>query len=180
MSRLAAWAVLLAIMLAGCGPSPAAPPSATLPPATATPYPNSELVEITPDAMLIDLHGYRQTCGSSFKIFTYDPASGWSEVRYPSSHKFAKSYIDGKLVTALWCEWMYCVPIATADQPFAVSRAAYQYLGERTFALPKAVQSIPDYRSIQLGGTIRIELTYFADDRCSQPQTFATTLDLPS
>jgi hypothetical protein len=180
MSRLAAWAVLLAIMLAGCGPSPAAPPSATLPPATATPYPNSELIELTPNAMLIDLHGYRSICGSPFKISTYDPTSGWSEASYPPTGKAARSYIDGKLVKGVWCDVMSCVPIAAADRPFAVSRTAYQYLGERTFALPKAVQSIPDYRSIQLGGTIRIELTYFADDRCSQPQTFAATLDLPS
>jgi hypothetical protein len=172
--------LLLGILLIGCGASPAAPPRTAPPPASPTPSPANEQVELTPDSVLIDLRGYIQACQDPTRISAYDPVNGWREIEEPPRRKGATHYIDGKLIRSLTCDVLSCVSLAVANQPLRISRTASEYIGNRRVTLVDTAQSIPEYRSVELSGTIKIDVGYFLDEGCTQPQTYTTTLDLPN
>jgi hypothetical protein len=171
--------IMLGMLLAGCGVSPAArPPEATLPPATATSAP-PETVTVLADGLAIVVPGYQASCIGD-PTLSIPAAAGWKPLEdFIMEHH----YLDGtfKFVAAM-CDVVVCSRISP-ENPIYLGFPLYEYLGERQYSLESeggtGTITVPDYRTVRPSGTVKLDVVYFLED-CGQPQIYTTILDLPN
>jgi hypothetical protein len=172
--------IMLGMLLAGCGVSPATrPPEATLPPATATSAP-PETVTVLADGLQIIVPGYQASCIGD-PTLSIPAGHGWKPLEdFIMEHH----YLDGafKFVAAM-CDVVVCTKVSL-EAPIYLGFPLYEHLGERKYLKTSEAGTfnlmVPDYRTVRPSGMVKLDVLYFLDDTCSQPQSYTTILDLPN
>jgi len=174
------WILVLGMLLAGCGASPASrPPSSTLPPATATSAP-LETVTVLADGLAIVVPGYQASCISD-PTLSIPATGGWKPLEdFIMEHH----YLDGtfKFVAAM-CDVVVCSKVSP-ENPIRLGFPLYEYRGERTYLKNSEAGTynlmVPDYRTVRPSGKVKLDVIYFLDQGCNQQRTYTTILDLPN
>lgn len=132
-----------------------------------------EHVTIFPDYIAIVVYGYELTCLTR-QILSIQTADGWLPLE---DFIMGQHYLDDTLTTSFgMCDVVSCNKIDQLGIPLKL----YEYVGERKHLLDRTgeIEMLPAYRTVYPTQTVKLDITYFLDDACTQQQTSSTIIDL--
>ncbi|MAT98071.1 MAG: hypothetical protein CL608_13075 [Anaerolineaceae bacterium] len=142
---------------------------------TSVPGENSPPYTLENNVLKVNLTGYKESCTEPVISVRQDDGSWQTTDNALLLPDMGMLYLNGEYNGYIACDHVVCNPL---DEPYRIPLEEYRLVGERA-ALDEADRLVPVYETAVLTGTLKVELEFFTDETCQEPQLYTTIIDNP-